>query len=105
MDNFRRPKRQNNYTNTDGMLRRRPRSASGIGVRNTSNSEKTQFELPESSIGNFSRQEGFLPHSPSSRLPDGRSLGRKPKHNLNKIDMDIEEKPKKRRFSKKQRSW
>lgn len=105
MDNFRRPKRQNNYTNTDGMLRRRLRSASGIGVRNTSNSEKTQFELPESSIGNFSRQEGFLPHSPSSRLPDGRSLGRKPKHNLNKIDMDIEEKPKKRRFRKKQRSW
>ena len=106
MDNFRRPKRLSNQNNIDGMLRRRMRiSADDSAENQLSSSDISQQKASESSIGNFSRPEGFTSHKPGVKLPDGRKLGRKPKHKFKEFDMEIEEKPKKRRFGKKPRNW
>lgn len=105
MDNFRRPRQSNNQNNLDGMLRRRLRKPSGTSnINQTDISDNSQVKLTESSLGDFSRQEGFSDRKAKSRLPDGRLLGRKPKTNLNTIDMEIEEKPKRRRFNKRPKS-
>lgn len=88
MDNFRRPKRPNQHDTIDGFTRSRNSSVGATSRR----------------IGDFSRKEGFTPRK-TDKMPDGRSLGRKPKREEPKpvdIDMtDIDLNPKKKKRSRK----
>lgn len=101
MDNFRKPKRVNNFSNTDGIIRGRMRRTIGVKPVDISPlSENSQSNSSESRFGNFSRKEGFITRKTKTISPDGRSLGRKPAKAIKQFDMEIKEEPKKRKFKK-----
>lgn len=104
MDNFRRSKKTVNSGKVDGIVQNRMRRRPTIGATNRAPglpTTSTQSKVSESRIGNFERKEGFLPRKTKEIMPDGRSLGRKPRA-VKPIDMNIDEtKAKKRRFGKK----
>lgn len=106
MDNFRKPKRTINSSNMDGLIRGRMSPASKIKPKSTrGNTANSQLAGSESRIGNFSRGEGFMPRKTKQIVPDGRSLGRQSPKLTKPIDMQLEDKPKKRHSSKRQKNW
>lgn len=106
MDNFRKPKHVNKISSTDGILRGRMRRKNKIEPKESDSiSADFQIKTTESRIGNFAHKEGFIVRKTKPIMPDGRSLGRQPR-NVNKpIDMNIEDKSKKRKKSGRPKSW
>lgn len=107
MDNFRKPKRVDNTSNIDGLMRGRMRRTLGVdSTKSAKSSGLSQNQTAESRIGNFAGKEGFTARKTKPIMPDGRSLGRQPRKITTPIDMNIEEKPKRgRRGNKKPRNW
>ena len=123
MDNFRKPKRVNNTSNIDGMLKGRMRRRTlGQPVENSTKSAREGAKLhsdvdfkPINSkrrIGDFSRPEGFNARQSASvnepkqeNKPDGRALGRNMSYKKHKpIDMELDDKSLKTNKSKRKLS-